>query len=226
MKKTLTLLCLLAFWAPLVHADAAEESVAAQSFQLQFRDASRAAVIIKPLITARGSVSIQPSSNTLVVTDEPDQLRQVARVLGEYDAPPKRFSIDLKIVAASQVQQPAPVPPDLREISSKLGGVLRFNQFDKVGEIVTSGREGAPVLIEIDGGYRAEFRMGEFDPLSRSVRLEEFRLSRVPQGGGEVQQLLKTSINLRLDQTIALGAARQPGSNRMLMLVLRGQQSE
>jgi len=225
MKKSLAILFLITFGAAGLYADAAE-SVAARSFQLQFRDASRAAVVIKPLITDKGSVSIQPSSNTLVVTDIPERLGEVARILGEYDAPAKTFSIDLKLVSASTSQNPQPVPPDLKEISSKLGGVLRFNQFEKIGELVTSGREGTPVLIDIDGGYRAEFRLGEFDPLSRSLRLEDFKLSRVPQRGGELQQLLKTSINLRLGQTVALGASRDPGSTRALMIVLRGEQSE
>ena len=225
MKKSLAILFLITFCATGLDADAAE-SVAARSFQLQFRDASRAAVVIKPLITDKGSVSIQPSTNTLVVTDVPEQLGEVARILGEYDAPAKTFSIDLKLVSASTSQNPRPVPPDLKEISSKLGGVLRFNQFEKIGELVTSGREGTPVLIDIDGGYRAEFRLGEFDPLSRSLRLEDFKLSRVPQRGGELQQLLKTSINLRLGQTVALGASRDPGSTRALMIVLRGEQSE
>jgi hypothetical protein len=225
MKKSLATLFLITFFAAGLYADAAE-SVAARSFQLQFRDASRAAVVIKPLITEKGSVSIQPSSNTLVVTDLPERLAEVARILGEYDAPAKSFTIDLKLVTASTSQNPSPVPPDLKEISSKLGGVLRFNQFEKIGELVTSGREGTPVLIDIDGGYRAEFRLGEFDPLSRSLRLEDFRLSRVPQRGGELQQLLKTSINLRLGQTVALGASRDPGSTRALMIVLRGEQSE
>jgi hypothetical protein len=222
MKKSLVILLFLTFCAAGLHA----EAVAARSFQLQFRDASRAAVVIKPLITDKGSVSIQPSTNTLVVTDLPERLEEVARILGEYDAPARSFTIDLKLVAASTSQNPPPVPPDLKEISSKLGGVLRFNQFEKIGELVTSGREGTPVLIEIDGGYRAEFRLGDFDPISRSLRLEDFKLSRVPQRGGELQQLLKTSINLRLGQTVALGASRDPGSTRALMIVLRGEQSE
>ncbi|HVR42680.1 MAG TPA: secretin N-terminal domain-containing protein [Thermoanaerobaculia bacterium] len=208
--------------APGVLADAPEsERIAARTFQLKFRDASRAALVIKPLISASGSVSIQPSSNTLVVTDEPEVLREVARTMARYDAPPRSFEVELKLVAASRAASPAPVPEDLREVSSKLSGVLRFNSFEKLGGIAAEGNEGDPVVVNLDGAFRAEFRMNEFDPVSQSLQLGEFRLLRIPAEGGELQQLLKTAtLNLRIGQTVVLGASRLPNSNRALMLVL------
>lgn len=207
-----------------VAAPAADEKLTARPFQFKFRDASRAASVIKPLISASGSVSIQPSSNTIVVTDTPAALRGIARAIAEYDAPPKTFTVELRLVAASNTRNPPPVPEDLREISAKLSGVLRFNRFDKLGEIRAMGREGDPVLADLDGSYRADFKMGEFDPISQTLQLSEFRILRVPQGGGEVQQIFRNStLNLRVGQTVVLGASRLPDSNRILMLVLTAQ---
>jgi hypothetical protein len=205
-------------------APAADEKLAARSFQFKFRDASRAAAVIKPLITAAGSVSIQPSSNTLVVTDSPIAIREIARAIAQYDAPPKPFTVEIRLVAASRAQTPAPVPEDLREISAKLSGVLRFNKFEKLGEIRALGREGDPVLADLDGAYRADFTMGEFDPISQTLQLSDFRVMRVPAGGGELQQIFRNStLNLRVGQTVVLGASRLPDSNRILMIVLTAQ---
>jgi hypothetical protein len=206
-------------------APAENEKLTARSFQFKFRDASRAASVIKPLISASGSVSIQPSSNTLVVTDSPAVLREVVRAIQQYDAPPKAFTVEVRLVAASQVRgTPPAVPEDLREISAKLSGVLRFNRFDKLGEIRAQAREGEPVLANLDGAYRADFTMGEFDPISQTLQLSEFRVMRIPPGDGELQQVFRNStLNLRVGQTVVLGASRLPDSNRILMIVLTAQ---
>jgi hypothetical protein len=207
-----------------VAAPAENEKLTARSFQFKFRDASRAASVIKPLISSSGSVSIQPSSNTLVVTDSPAALREIARALAQYDAPPKAFTVEIRLVAASfQQKNPPPVPEDLREISAKLSGVLKFNRFEKLGEIRTQGREGDPVLATLDG-YRADFSVGEFDPISQTLQLSEFRIMKLPEGGGDLQQVLRNStLNLRVGQTVVLGASRLPDSNRILMIVLTAQ---
>lgn len=216
--------------APLAVADDAQgenKGLSARSFQFEHRDAGRAAVVIKPLISARGSVSIQPSTNTLVVTDSAAVLREVAEALAQFDAPSRTFELELMLVAASRAPEITPVPEDLREIATKLSGVLRFNTFEKLGEITTEGREGDPVLVGVNSHYRSEFRIGEFDPVSQSLRVEEFRLNRILKENGELQPLLKpTTLNLRLGQTLVLGASRDPESNRTLMIVLVARRPE
>ncbi|MGH9459418.1 MAG: secretin N-terminal domain-containing protein [Thermoanaerobaculia bacterium] len=223
MKRLIliAMLLLVAGAAPVLADAAAEERLAARSFQLEFRDASRAAVVIKPLISASGSVSIQPSANTLVVTDSPEALREIARVLAEYDAPAKEFSLEIRLVGASRVANPPPVPEGLREISSKLSGVLRFNRFDQIGQIRASGREGDPLVVDLGETHRADFEVGEFDPVTRSLQLTDFRLLRVPETSGELQTVFhNATLNLKAGQTVVLGVARDPQSKRLLMLVL------
>ena len=79
------------------------------------------------------------------------------------------------------------------------------------------------VVEQLAPGFRADFRMGEYDPASDSVRVNDFRLQRVQgdaKSGADVQQLLKTSLNLKIGQMVMLGASRQPQSDRALMLVV------
>lgn len=228
-KKSTLLMVLTLLIAPILFAaqSAADEPLAARTFQFRYRDASQAAVVIKPLISASGSVSIQPSTNTLVITDSPAVLQVVTRAIQAYDTPPQGFRVDVKLVAASRAANAPPVAEDLREIASKLSGVLRLNRFEKLGEVSAQANEGEPVLTGLDTYYRAEFEVGEFDPVSQTIRLEQFRLNRLPEGSGDVQQLLKpTTINLRLDQTHVIGASRLPNSDRILMLVLVARRAE
>lgn len=230
MNKKSTILILLALLiapALLAAPAAADEPLAARTFQFRYRDASQAAVVIKPLVSASGSVSIQPSTNTLVITDSPAVLLEIAKALRAYDAPPQAFRIEVKLVAASRAAAAPPVAEDLREIASKLSGVLRLNRFEKLGEVSARANEGEPVLTGLDTLYRAEFEVGEFDPVSQTIRLEQFRLTRLPEGSGDVLQLLKpTTINMRLDQTHVIGASRLPNSDRILMLVLVASRGE
>jgi len=105
--------------------------------------------------------------------------------------------------------------------------VLRFNSFEKIGEIVVSGREGDAIKRDVDGIYHADFTVGEYDPVTGSVQLSDFRLGRYQQaaaGRKELSDLLKTSLNLKIGQTVVLGASKLPESNRALMLIVVARQ--
>ena len=193
--------------------------LSSQSFPLEHKSAERAAAIVRPLLSTDGTISIQPSSGSLVITDRAENLRAVATALSRYDLPPQQFSVVVKLVAASRSTNPPPVTPDLREIAAKLGGVLRFNRFDRLGELRVQAREGAPVIGQtLSDEYSAEFRLGEYDPASETLRVEEFELRRAG-AGGQLTPILKTTLNLRVGQTIVVGASRDPQSQRALMIV-------
>lgn len=222
MVSVLTMVSLLVF-APLALADADPAAkLTARAFHLRYKDTERGATAIKGVLSSDGSISIQPSSNTLIVTDRSENLQRVASILAQFDAPPQSFSIDLQLIAASRSQTPS-VPEELRVVAGKLSGALKFNSFEKMGEITAGGKEGDPVIIEkLSEAYRAEFKFGEYDPSSETIQVKEFQLSRLKPGsnGSEVVSLLRTSLNLKVGQTVILGASRLPDSNRALMLVL------
>lgn len=224
MKRKLPLAILVLFlaaglaWAE----DDAGVSLRTRSFRLSYRTPERAAAVVRPLISAEGSVSIQPGTNTVVITDRPENLAGVAKALEQFDAPARPFRVELKVVAVSRAESPAAVPEDLKDLSTKLGAVLRFNSFEKMGEFNAEGKEGDVLLnLQVSDSYRADMTFGEHDPVKDIVRLQDVQISRVlPGGQGTVEPLLKrTSLNLKVGQTVILGAQR-PESNRALMFVL------
>jgi len=210
--------------APSLHADDAAApagALTARSFEIHYKDVEKAAAMIKPLLSEDGSYSVQPSKNALVVTDTEENLDKIAGALAKYDAPPRHFVLKLTLVAASRSDSPAPVPDDLREISRKLSGVLRYNSFEKLGGITAQGKEGDDVVLDFDPGYRATFHFGEYDPVTGTVRLDGFRLDRVqPSSSDGGDSVMRTSLNLKIGQTIVVGASRKPTATRALMLVL------
>lgn len=191
----------------------------AKSFDLRHKSAERVADLIQPLMTEDGSVSMQPARKVLVVTDTAEALARISAVIGEYDMPPRIYKVDLQLVSASREASPQPVPKGMEELAEKLSGVLRFNSFRRIGQIAASGEEGDSTVLALDG-YRASFDFGEYDPISRTLRISEFRLDRT--GGEDAQSapLLTTSLNVGIGQTVILGAARQPNAGRALMIVV------
>jgi uncharacterized protein YjdB len=195
----------------------ASKSLSVRTFTFKYRDPGKAAEIIKPLLSAEGSISIQAGTNALVVTDRPEILKTLAKALNDYDAPPQAFKLVVRLIGASHAEGSPKVPDDLKDVAPKLG-MLRFNALENLGAADFAGSEGDPGILTLPTGYRAEFKLGEFDPASDSIKVSDFRLSKIQND--QVTSLLKTTLNLRLGQTYIFGALKTPQSQRALMIVL------
>jgi hypothetical protein len=212
------LMCLLVVSAN-VFADAADvgKSLSVRTFQFKHKQADKAAAAIKPFMSANGSMSIQPGSNALVVTDDPENLKKIAAVLQQFDTPPQMFQLSIRLVAAERVApDKARVDRSLEDVAPKLA-LLRYNLLESVGSADVVGKEGDPSAVSL-AAYRANFSFGEYDPSSDSIKISDFRLGRID--GDQLAPMLKTTLNLKLGQTLVLGATKQPNSQRALMIVV------
>ncbi|HYM59606.1 MAG TPA: secretin N-terminal domain-containing protein [Thermoanaerobaculia bacterium] len=227
MKRTsvIAIVLLLAaasgFAEPAPAGDAGK-ALSVRSFQFKYKDADKAAAMIKALVSPDGSISIQPSTNSLVVTDRAENLKNIAVALTKFDAPARALKLSVRLVGAARVepQKATPVSDDLKDVALKLS-MLRFNAFEDLGSSAVDGKEGDPGIVELASGYRADFRFGEYDPASDSIKINDFKLARL-QGPKKDQltPLLKTSLNLKVGQTVILGASKVPQSERALMIVV------
>jgi hypothetical protein len=217
MKRVLGMMMALMFVAAGAFADGADvgPNLKVQTFQFKHKQADQAAAVIKPLISAEGSMSIQPASNSLVVTDIADNIRRIASMLAKFDVAPQPLNLAIRLVGASRGDADR-VDPSLADVASKLA-LLRYNVLEAVAAAEVTGKEGEPGLIELNG-YRAEFKFGEYDPASESIRLTDFKLSK--REGDVLSPMLKTTLNLRLGQTVIIGATKQAQSQRALMIVI------
>jgi len=220
MKRFFTLMMALVFLAAPAFADAADvgRTLTAKTFVFKHKQADKAANVIKTMLSAEGTMSIQPAANSLVVTDLPENLKKIAAALAEFDAPAQSLQLSIRLVSASRGAE-AKVDPALNDVASKLA-LLRYNVLENVGAAQATGREGEPGMLTIDN-YRADFRFGEYDPASDSVQVADFKLFR--QEGEQLSPMLKTTLNLKLGQTVILGATKQPQSQRALMIVVTAQ---
>lgn len=200
-------------------ADAADagKNLSVRTFTFKHKQAEKAAAIIKPLMSATGSMSIQPSANSLVVTDEPETMKKIAEALTAYDAPPQPFQLTVRLISARRGPgERARVPAELKELESKLA-MLRYNEVDSLGAADVDAKEGQPGTIDL-ASYRADFKFGEYDPASDTIQISDFKLSRLD--GDQLAPMMKTTLNLKLGQTVIFAVTRDAQSQKALMLVL------
>ncbi len=207
-----------AFGEAIAAAADAPKSLSVRTFTFHYKDPEKAAAIIKSLMSAEGTISIQPATNALVVTDRAENLRAIAKALAQFDTPPQAFKLTVRLIAASRVEgSPGKVSDDLKDVAPKLG-MFRFNSFESLGNADVAGREGDPGIVTLPSGYRADFKFGEYDPASDSIKVSDFRLSKLQDD--QLTSLLKTTLNLRVGETYIVGATKTAQSARALMIVL------
>lgn len=220
MKSFLSTLFVVLLTCGVAFADATDAAkLSVRTFQFKNKDANMAAAAIKSLMSAEGSLSIQPSANSLVITDHPENLKQIVAALSQFDAPSRPIKLVIRLVSAGRDGN-GRVPAELQDIAPKLS-MLRFNSLEPLGDADVEGNEGQAALIDVGGAYRAEWKFGEYDPASDSIKVNDLRLSKL--GGVQKDQLtslFKTSLNLKLGQTVILGASKVPNSQHALMIVL------
>lgn len=216
-RIVLVILLLMAVWMPASAAtDAGDAALTVKTFQLKHKDADRAAAAIKSLVSSDGSISLQPGTNSIVVTDRAENLKAIATALDKFDTPPQAFKLSVRLVSATRGPMAARTPETLKDVGSKLT-ILPFNNYELLGSAVLEGKEGEPGLLDLETGYRANFTWGDFDASSDSVQISDLRLSKLQ--GDQLTQLLKTTMNLKIGQTVVFGAGKPQGAKALLLIL-------
>ncbi len=218
MKRIAVVLMALLFVSAAALADTADvgKSLSVRTFQFKHKQAEKAAAAIKELMSAEGSMAIQPATNSLVVTDDPENLKKIAAALATFDTAPQPFHLTVRLISAGRTGKAARFPDELRDLESKLA-LLRYDSVESLGAAEVDGKEGEPGIVSLTS-YRADFKFGEYDASSDTISVSDFQLSKIV--GDQVTPMMKTTLNLKLGQTFIMGVTRQANSQRALMMVL------
>ncbi len=205
---------------PAAAAGDAAKSLTVKTFTFKYKDADRAAAVVKPLLSSEGTISIQPGTKSVMVTDRAENLKAVSKAIADFDVPPQSFHLSVRLVSAARVaNDAAKVAGELKDVAPKIG-YMRYNELDLAGQADFEGKEGDPGIVDLTTGYRAEFKFGEYDPASDSLKINELRLSRLQQKDQLAQVLKPISLNLGLGQTYVVVATRSAESQRALIVVI------
>jgi hypothetical protein len=193
------------------------------AYTLRYRQASDAISLVFPLLSQRGTVELQPATNTLVIRDSPAALGRIVPVLRSYDHPSRPLNVDIYIVRAIRspgtdgqtvVRSDLPAP-----LTRRLRALLPYDIYEVEAQAQLASREGQAVTYALGGEYEVSFRLGTLMDKQR-IRLSDFRVLRRTEERRTGSQLIHTNLILTLEQTTTFGLARTEESREALMVVL------
>lgn len=215
----LVLSCMAAACAAQSQPGAAADLVL-HAYTLKHRKASEALPLVSPLLSRRGTVELQPGTNTLVLRDTMASLGRIVPALRAFDHPARPLTLEVYIVraarsAAQEVRSDLPAP-----LTRRLSALLSYNVYEVRAQALLASQEGQAVTYALSGDYEISFRVGTLQGPGR-VKLSDFRVSRRQgRGGPQPQLLIHTNLSVLLDQSTFLGLARSEMSPEALMVVL------
>ena len=195
-----------------------------RTFMCRFHPAREAAAVAEPLLSADGSVEIQPRQNSIVVRDRSEILQRVAVALAGWDTIPGSYRVRLRLVMASTA---APKPGQPRALltgfGAELTGLFSFASFQDVDNIEMVGSDGNVLEATAGGRYRVKVRLrvSAADPARLQLApLEILHREGAEVGTDVVRSMLKSTVSLQTGQTGILVAAQSEQARQALVLII------
>ncbi len=202
-------------------APGADDEPVLHAYSFKHQRASDAISLVHPLLSARGTVELQPADNTLVIRDSAAVLARIIPLLRSFDHAARPLRLDILIVRASRTAVSPPMTHSElpEEITRRLRDLLGFDSYEIEARAALQSLEGESVTYELGAEYQVSFRMGTVLPPDGRVRLSDFEVVR-RQPKRSPQVLIRTNMSLFLDHTMSLGLAKSESSREALMVVM------
>jgi hypothetical protein len=198
-------------------------------FQLHFRPAREAAALVEPLLSAEGSVLLQPSLNAVTVRDTPEVLQRVAQALSSWDVAPASYKVRVRLLATTDPQPPGKPAPLIEGIGSELKELFHFTNYQEVATLQVTASDGSVVEVAAGERYHLRFTVRGVPQDPDRVQLAQLQLSRRDRGADDVEvlhPLVRATVTLVVKQPSVLGGARAENANQALFLVLWAEREE
>jgi len=226
VAAALLLACCAAAWA-----QGGGEPLTARAFPVRYRPLADAADVVSPLLSAEGTVTLRPRLNVLVVQDRRAVLERVEALLRSFDLPPRNVEVTLSLFLGTDRltagrQRGAPgqeFSKEVRGVIETLGDVTKWIAYEPLGSRSVTGTEGGAVTAELSLDYRVVLEVESVHESGEVVKFERVSLQRTGQdeeGQETIEDLYSAGMVLTAGRVHVVGAARDPGSNRALFLIL------
>ncbi len=141
-------------------ASAREDGSTVREFKLQYVSVKDAAAAITPLLSEKGSVSLQPSQSRISVQDRPEVIKKVAERLAVIDRKPGGYVLQVELLEGVKGELPAKLRA---EVSRRVLKTSRFTSFRRISLTTLEGELGTAVEAELGEGYHLSFEPAQYD---------------------------------------------------------------
>lgn len=228
MKKTLLIVAALAL---LVRPLQAADEVSVRVYILKHKRVEEAALLVRPLLSEASSVTLTSKLNAMTVTDRPEKLEQIGKILASFDVPPRGYNFAVKLVSARADVPAGSIAREIGGLGAKLKSLFQFNDYALIDSAVLRGVEGGMLKYELGTEYSLTFGVrAPGGSGGKELLLSPFALSKLwkppgQTGPGLMRQLYQTSVPITLNQTLVLGASREEGSKSALILIILAEEA-
>ena len=220
VKKTFIILAVLALCVPLLRA---ADDVPVRVFVLKHKRVEEAVLLVRPLLSESASVTLTQKLNAMTVTDRPENLDRIGKVILAFDVAPRSYSFAVKLVKARADVPAGSIAREIGGIGAKLKSLFQFNDYALIDSAVLRGTEGNILRYQLGTDYTLSFAVLSTAG-SNELLLSAFTLSKIwnPKPGqpGLMRPLFRTSVPVTLSQTLVLGASKDEASKSALILIL------
>ncbi len=193
-------------------------------FQFHFRPAREAASLVEPLLSAEGSILLQPGLNAITVRDNPEVLRRVTEALASWDVAPQSYRVRVRLYLATREAKPSRTPPPpIAELGEKLFLLFPFTKYEEVATVQIIAADGATVETEAGARYHLRFAVRSVPGEPERVQLAQLQLARRDRSADHAEVLtpiLRATVSLLVKQTSVVGGARSENADQALFLVM------
>jgi hypothetical protein len=208
-------------------ANGAAANATVRVFVLKYKRVEEAALLIRPHLSESASVTLTQRLNAMTVTDREENLKTIARVIAQFDSPPRGFTFAVKLVRARADVPAGTMGREIGGLGAKLKAMFQFNDYALVDSATMQGAEGRSVSYRLGEEYVLTFTIGPAGS-GDELLLSPFALSRLKkddQGRLQAVPLYRAAIPVTLNQTLVVGASKEEGSKNALILILLAQET-
>ncbi len=193
-------------------------------FRFHFRPARDGASLVEPLLSAEGSILLQPGINAITVRDNPEVLRRVADALASWDVAPQTYRVRVRLFLATREANPSRTPPaPIPELGQKLFLLFPFTRYEEVASVQVTAADGTTVETMAGEKYHLRFAVRGVPSDPERVQLVQLQLSRRDRAANDTEVLnpvLRATVSLLVKQPSVVGGARSESADRAVFLVL------
>ena len=222
----------LAAWSAVPAEDDADPFMA-RAYQVRHRPLVDAYEVVDAVLSPEGTATLRPRLNLLVVQDRRSVLDRIESLLKSFDLPPRSVDVTLTLFLGTDrlaargrkaVPEGAALSKDVRGVIDTLGDVTKWVAYEPLGSRSITGVEGDSVTATLSDDYRVVFKVQSVDEDAGEVRFERVSLQRLDfdeEGNERVRDVYTAGMSLSAGRMHVVGAARQPGSDRALFLIVQ-----
>ena len=226
-------LCLLLVAVPASLWAEGAAGLKVHAYTLQHRQVGEAMALIRPLLSAQGTVEEQRGTNTLVIRDTLPVIHRVKDTLKGFDRPPQNLRLEIQMVKAGPknrniISPPAghitPVIELPADLEKRLKNLLRYEDYKVLARAGVSSKEGEDVTYSLGERYDVRFKLGAVMAGQR-LKLEGFQIVKktpATNKGRRIppQSLFHATLNLWLDKPFTLVLAQDDSRQEALMIAI------